>query len=95
MYNKVRSARPKIKKDKLNIIAISPKTKRALPARLGFVCTQAKFIFKLPFPNIDVDLTIIEENSVSCGPYHPTGSDHYFDEDATTKSCSCFYQRIQ
>jgi hypothetical protein len=94
MYKVTRQLGPK-HKEKLYNIAISPNIKRTLPTGLGFDTHQAKFFFEFPFPNINIDLTIIKDNSISCSPDQPAGIDNNFSEDRTSKITSGFYHHIK
>jgi hypothetical protein len=88
---------PKRKKTKTFQEAISPKSEWNLPSWFGFGAYQAKLIFKMPLPQIDIDLVIVKNNPISCSPNYPAGSDDYFSEICIAKCitmCWCFVDRL-
>jgi hypothetical protein len=52
---------------------------------LGFGTHQTKFLFELSLPSIDINLTIIKNDSISCRSNHPTSCDENFSEQGVSK----------
>jgi hypothetical protein len=64
---------------------LTPPNKYISNLLLGLDTNQTKFILEGTFPLIkDMSFTI-ENDSISCGPCDPTGSNHKLSEDFTTK----------
>jgi len=76
-------------------VAISPQTKWGLPVWLGFGAHQTKLLLEASLPNVDVDLSIVKDDSISCGPNNLAGSNDYFPKISITKVFSSLYNHIQ
>ena len=76
-------------------VAISPQTKWGLPVWLGFGAHQTKLLLEASLPNVDVDLSIVKDDSISCGPNNPAGSNDYFPKISITKVFSSLKNHIQ
>jgi len=66
-----------------------------LPGWLGFGAHQTNFLLEASLPNVDVDLSIIKDDSISCGPNNLAGSNDYFPKISITKVFSSLYNHIQ
>lgn len=91
---KYKAARPKREKWELQVI-LSPRIKIDMSVAACFGTHQANLIFEAPFPLIDFYLTIIENNSISCGLDGPTGSDDYLSEYGVPKIFSSLQEHVQ
>ena len=49
----------------------------------------------MSLPLVDVSLSIIKNNFVSCGPNHPTCRDDYFPEYDVVKVCSGLKNHVE
>jgi hypothetical protein len=61
----------------------------------GFGANQAKFSLELSLPVIDINLSIVKNNSISCRPDHPAGSNDNFSKNVVVKIFSCLQNHIQ
>lgn len=80
---------------KSNKIAISPQCEVSLSLLIGLDTHKVKLFFKSLFPKVDIDLSIIKNNSIASGPADPTCRYKDFSEDGTSKSCSSVNYHVQ
>ena len=73
---------------------LTPPNKNIPNLFLGLDTNQTKFIFEGTFPLIKAMSFTVENDSISCGPYDPTGSNHKLSEDFTTKGNSSLINHI-
>lgn len=84
------------KGEALNIKAVSPNTNRVLPADYGFGANQAKLLFELPFPSININLSMVKKKrAISSSLDHPAGRNKDFSKNGVSKRVSSFYHHIK
>jgi len=91
---KYKASGPKRKRKALQII-ISPKTKNGASSWFRFGAHQAKLIFELSLPLINIPLSIVKYDFISCSPNHPACCNDYFPEDDVIKICCCLQYHVQ
>lgn len=69
-YNATRHKKEKKERKKL-AMAISPKAEGTLSRLVGFGTDQNKSLTKLYLPNIEINLAIAKDHSISCRPNDP------------------------
>jgi len=69
---KYKATRLKRKNSQITYIAVSPRTNGCLPSRLGLGTYQAKFILEVSLPFIDINSSIVKDDTVSCTLDYPT-----------------------
>ena len=89
-----KASRPKTKREETLRITVSPLIEKSLSRWFSLVAHKAKFVLEQPLPSTEVNLSTVENDSISGCPYNPTCSDKDFSEDDAAESCSGFNHHI-
>jgi hypothetical protein len=84
----------KRKERKKLAIAISPKAEGNLSRLLGFGAHQTKFFSELCLPHIEINLSIVKDNSISCRLNDPACSNEDLSEKWVAKGCSSLNNHV-
>jgi hypothetical protein len=91
---KYKATRPKQEKERKKLaIYISSKAEN-LSRLLDFDPHQTKFFSELCLTNIEINMAIVKDHSISCRPNDPTCSNEDLSEKWPAKGCSSFNNHV-